>query len=161
MSGPQLVPLNVAARQLQVPLKWLKKEAEEGRIPVLNADGKFLCDTNSVEASLLGRIGCETKNTTTCRAILRYLLGFKSNGIRLYAFEKELQLPFSPFPGIRIWAGDEEPFIARTVSWNPDCQEFVLIQSELVSSAKDLMEIEKEKLSSGWKRELLPLVASN
>jgi hypothetical protein len=51
----QLVPLNVAARWLCVPLRWLRAEAEAGRIPCLRADNQILCDFEAVQAVLLER----------------------------------------------------------------------------------------------------------
>jgi hypothetical protein len=58
---PQLVPLNVAARWLRVPFRWLREEAEAGRVPCLRADKALLCDVDAVEAVLLERarrFGC-------------------------------------------------------------------------------------------------------
>jgi hypothetical protein len=49
------LPLNVLARRLRVPLRWLRSEAEAGRIPSLRADRQFLCDFEAVEATLLMR----------------------------------------------------------------------------------------------------------
>jgi hypothetical protein len=54
-TSPQLVPINVAARWLRVPLRWLRAEAEAGRVPCLRADNQFLCDFEAVEAALLER----------------------------------------------------------------------------------------------------------
>jgi hypothetical protein len=51
----RLLPLNVVARRLRVPLRWLRAEAEAGRIPSLRADNQFLCDLGTVEAALLDR----------------------------------------------------------------------------------------------------------
>jgi hypothetical protein len=50
-----LVPLNVAARWLRVPLRWLRAEAEAGRVPCLRADDQILCDYEAIEAVLLKR----------------------------------------------------------------------------------------------------------
>jgi hypothetical protein len=50
-----LLPLNVAARKLRVPFKWLRAEAEAGRIPCLRTDKQFMCDLEAVEAALLER----------------------------------------------------------------------------------------------------------
>ena len=50
-----LLPLNVVARRLRVPLRWLRAEAEAGRVPSLRADNQFLCDPEAVEAALLER----------------------------------------------------------------------------------------------------------
>jgi hypothetical protein len=50
-----LLPLNVVASRLRVPLRWLRAEAEGGRIPTLRADKQFLCDLEAVEAALLER----------------------------------------------------------------------------------------------------------
>jgi hypothetical protein len=52
----RLLPLNIVARRLRVPLRWLKAEAEAGRIPVLRADTTFLCELAAVEAVLLERV---------------------------------------------------------------------------------------------------------
>jgi hypothetical protein len=54
-SAPQLVPLNRAARWLRVPFRWLRAEAEAGRIPCLRAEKRILCDFNTVQAVLLER----------------------------------------------------------------------------------------------------------
>jgi hypothetical protein len=51
----RLVPLNVLARRLRLPVRWLRAEAEAGRIPSLRADNQFLCDPEAVEAALLER----------------------------------------------------------------------------------------------------------
>jgi hypothetical protein len=51
----RLLPLNIVARRLRVPLKWLRAEAEAGGIPALRADNQFLCDLEAVEAALLER----------------------------------------------------------------------------------------------------------
>jgi hypothetical protein len=50
-----LAPLNVAARRLRVPFKWLRAEAEAGRVPCLRAGKQILCDIEAVEAALLER----------------------------------------------------------------------------------------------------------
>jgi hypothetical protein len=51
----RLLPLNVLARRLRVPVRWLHSEAEAGRIPSLRADNQYLCDFEAVEAALLER----------------------------------------------------------------------------------------------------------
>lgn len=50
-----LLPLSAVARQLRVPIRWLKAEAEAGRVPALRAGSQFLCDPSAVEAALLER----------------------------------------------------------------------------------------------------------
>jgi hypothetical protein len=52
----RLLPLNVVARRLRVPVRWLRAEAEAGRIPSLRAHNQFLCDPVAVEAALLKRV---------------------------------------------------------------------------------------------------------
>jgi hypothetical protein len=51
----KLVPINVAARWLRVPARWLRGEAVAGRIPHLTAGTTILCDVCAVEAALLER----------------------------------------------------------------------------------------------------------
>jgi hypothetical protein len=51
----RLLPLNVVARRLRVTVRWLRAEAEAGRIPCLRAGNQFLCDIGAVEATLLER----------------------------------------------------------------------------------------------------------
>ena len=51
----RLLPLNLVARRLRVPVRWLRAEAEAGRVPCLRADNKLLCDLEAVEAALLER----------------------------------------------------------------------------------------------------------
>jgi hypothetical protein len=54
-STSRLLPLNIIARRLRVRVRWLRSEAEAGRIPSLRADNQFLCDFEAVEAALLAR----------------------------------------------------------------------------------------------------------
>jgi hypothetical protein len=51
----QLTPIRLVARWLRVPVRWLRAEAEAGRIPCLRADSQILCDPEAVEAALLER----------------------------------------------------------------------------------------------------------
>ena len=50
-----LLPLASMARRLSVPSRWLRAEAEAGRIPHLKADTQLLFDPEAVEALLLER----------------------------------------------------------------------------------------------------------
>ena len=43
------------ARRLRVPVKWLRAEAEAGRVPCLKADKALLFDPLAVERTLLER----------------------------------------------------------------------------------------------------------
>lgn len=61
----QLVPLNVAARWLRVPVSWLRAEAEASRIPCLRAGKAILCDFAAVEAALLERARQVSDRTPT------------------------------------------------------------------------------------------------
>ncbi len=51
----QLVPLTALARRLHVTSRWLRAEAEAGRIPSVRADKRFLFDQQAVESVLLER----------------------------------------------------------------------------------------------------------
>jgi hypothetical protein len=51
----KLLPLNIVARRLRVPVRWLRAEAEAGRIPSLQAGTAILCDPEAVETALLER----------------------------------------------------------------------------------------------------------
>jgi hypothetical protein len=51
------------ARQLRVPVRWLKAEAEAGRIPHVQAERVFLFDPVAVEAVLVDRAAA-AHNTT-------------------------------------------------------------------------------------------------
>ena len=53
--GNELLPLNIVARRLRLPVHWLKAEAEAGRIPCLRANNRYLCDVSAVETALLER----------------------------------------------------------------------------------------------------------
>ncbi len=55
METKNLISLNLAARRLRVPLRWLKAEAEAGRVPALKAETQWLCDFVAVEAALIER----------------------------------------------------------------------------------------------------------
>jgi hypothetical protein len=51
----RLLPLNRMARELRVPVRWLRAEAEAGRIPHVKAEQVLLFDPETVEAVLLAR----------------------------------------------------------------------------------------------------------
>lgn len=51
----QFIPVKHAANDLGVPQTWLIREAREGRIPVLRAGVRLLCDVDEVRAALLNR----------------------------------------------------------------------------------------------------------
>lgn len=55
VTATRLLPINMIARRLRVPPKWLRAEAEANRIPCLRADNQILCDLEAVEAALLER----------------------------------------------------------------------------------------------------------
>jgi hypothetical protein len=55
MDSQPLLPLGLAARYLRVPARWLRAEAEAGRIPHLRADTALLFDVATVEALLIER----------------------------------------------------------------------------------------------------------
>ena len=49
----------ITARRLHVTTKWLRAEADAGRIPHLNADGRLLFDPECIERALLERARTE------------------------------------------------------------------------------------------------------
>jgi hypothetical protein len=55
MNQPKLLPLGPVARRLRVPSRWLREEAEAGRVPCLRANRTLLFDPRAVEAALLER----------------------------------------------------------------------------------------------------------
>lgn len=55
ISKSNLLPLGAMARRVHVPSKWLRNEAETGRIPHLKADTQFLFNPDIVENILVLR----------------------------------------------------------------------------------------------------------
>ena len=55
MLQADLLPIRFVARQLRVPLKWLRGECEAGRVPSLNAGGVLLVNPEAVKRALLPR----------------------------------------------------------------------------------------------------------
>jgi hypothetical protein len=54
-TGSELVPANIAARHLRVPLRWLKAEVEAGRLPGLIAEGTVLLHLPTITRLLADR----------------------------------------------------------------------------------------------------------
>jgi hypothetical protein len=50
-----IVPIAFLARKLRVPLKWLRSEAENGRIPHIKAGKNILVNPKAVERVLAER----------------------------------------------------------------------------------------------------------
>ena len=55
LKQPKLLPLFAMARRLHVPNKWLRQEAESGRIPCLAAGRQILFNPEVVESLLVER----------------------------------------------------------------------------------------------------------
>lgn len=55
MTDAKLLPVGPMARLLRVPVRWLKAEAEAGRIPHVQAERVLLFDPETVERVLLER----------------------------------------------------------------------------------------------------------
>jgi len=54
-SHTKLIPLGAMAQRLRVAAKWLREEAEAGRIPHLAAGARILVDPDAVERVLVKR----------------------------------------------------------------------------------------------------------
>jgi len=52
----QLVPIALIARQLRVPVKWLRAQADAGRIPHIRAGNQILAQFDGVHSALLARV---------------------------------------------------------------------------------------------------------
>lgn len=52
---PKLMNLGAMARRLRVPVRWLRTEADAGRVPALKAGERYLFAPDAVEAALLAR----------------------------------------------------------------------------------------------------------
>ena len=59
MYSDALIPLNVMARRLRVPVTWLREEAEAGRVPCLKAGRAILVNPDAVNAALTERAARE------------------------------------------------------------------------------------------------------
>ena len=55
MDTPKLLPVGPMARRLRVPVKWLRDEADAGRVPHLKAGKAVLFAPEAVEKALLER----------------------------------------------------------------------------------------------------------
>lgn len=53
------LPLNIAARHLRVPARWLRDEIEAGRLPALRAGRAILLHVPTVVAALAERAKAE------------------------------------------------------------------------------------------------------
>ena len=58
MEKTKLIALNRLARRLNVPAAWLRAEAQQGRIPAVEAGGRWLSSLEAVESALLSRLPC-------------------------------------------------------------------------------------------------------
>ena len=61
----KLIPLPAMAHRLRVPAKWLRTEAEGGRVPHLRADRVLLFDPETVQRVLLKRARMTGKETAS------------------------------------------------------------------------------------------------
>lgn len=58
---PDIIRLRQLARQLRIPVVWLKKEAEDGRLPHLKVGRQLLFNMRAVERALAERAAQEGK----------------------------------------------------------------------------------------------------
>jgi hypothetical protein len=63
MTISRLTTISHLARRLRVPVRWLRAEADAGRLPHIRAERQFLFDLETVEGLLLARArGREVSN---------------------------------------------------------------------------------------------------
>ena len=55
VTQPKLLQVGPTARRFRVPVRWLRAEAEAGRIPCVKAERVLLFDPEAVERILLER----------------------------------------------------------------------------------------------------------
>jgi hypothetical protein len=63
--APQLVPVNLLAKRLRLPAWWLRRQAESGAVPAINAGGVWLADRDAVESTLVARAHGRADPATT------------------------------------------------------------------------------------------------
>ena len=51
----ELLAAGPMARRLRVPVRWIKAEADAGRLPCVKAERVYLFDTEAVESALIER----------------------------------------------------------------------------------------------------------
>ena len=61
----RLYPLGLMARTLGVPTRWLRSEAEAGRLPCVKAERALLFDPEAVERILVERAQQPQSETTS------------------------------------------------------------------------------------------------
>jgi hypothetical protein len=61
----ELLTLGRAARRIGVTQAWLRREAEEGRVPCLRADKRLLFEVEALQRALRGRAAVETAGEPT------------------------------------------------------------------------------------------------
>ena len=64
----RLHPLPAMARRLRVPARWLRREAEAGRLPHLRAGAQFLFNAEAVENMLADRAALPRDSASEDRA---------------------------------------------------------------------------------------------
>ena len=65
LTTSKLLPAGPMARRLRVPVRWLRAEAEAGRLPHVKAERQFLFDPETVERVLLER--AQSTEAAPCR----------------------------------------------------------------------------------------------
>jgi hypothetical protein len=66
-NSPKLLTDSTMARRLRVTVRWLRAEADAGRIPCLKAEGRYLFAPDAVEHALLERAATERQGATDAR----------------------------------------------------------------------------------------------
>lgn len=87
--------LNRMARRLRVTQKWLKEEADAGRLPYLKAGTRYLFDPQTVEQVLKQRASAESKPITFATAAKA--LGIKTRTVRKLAKKIGIDAEFLSF----------------------------------------------------------------
>lgn len=64
---PILLPLGPMARRLRVTSRWLRAEADAGRVPCLRADNQYLFAPEATEAVLAERAATERQEAHHAR----------------------------------------------------------------------------------------------
>jgi hypothetical protein len=51
----RLLPIDVAARSLGLPIKWFRRQIDEGHLPVIRAGNRRLVDVDQIRQTLRDR----------------------------------------------------------------------------------------------------------
>lgn len=156
---PRLVSVEITARIVGVPQRYLREKIRAGELPCLKIGRRTFCDPDTITRELLGRDASEAVNKPvtvnlcfSCRSVEQISPGMCAGG----GWSTVIQMPMAPFPGMTIHLNDSnynDLIVEEVHYWlygNRNGMLSAWVEEWEVKTADEVHALERFLERSGW-----------